>query len=424
MLYDHWRHVAKNSPNSIALRDLGNGDAWTFQELLNRTERHSLIQEPVVFPQGVSADFIFTVLQAWRSNRVVCPVESGQTIPSIQGQLPAGVIHLKSTSATTGAPRLVAFTAAQLDADAHNIVATMGLTQNCPNIGVISLAHSYGFSNLVLPLLLHGIPLILAGSALPEAIKRAAAMEDGVTLAAVPALWAKWHQADAIPQNVCRAISAGAPLPVKLEQEIFEQSRLKVRNFYGSTECGGIAYDRSDAPREDASYVGTPLEHVAVGVNIEGCLFVTSAAVGQTYWPEPAGSLANGRFQTSDLAEIIDGSVYLRGRANDQINVAGRKVLPEAIEGVLAAHPAVRECVIFGVPSSEVGRGETIVACLALNQKANADVLKQYLLQKLPAWQVPREWWFVDSLMANERGKLSRVEWKKRFLQPARDRSA
>ena len=421
MLYDHWRHIADRSSKSIALRDLGTGEAWTFEELLRRTDCDTLIQKPIVFPQGVSADFIFTVLQAWRSNRVVCPVESGQRIPVIREALPEGVIHLKTTSATTGAPRLVAFTEAQLAADARNIVATMGLTLKSPNIGVISLAHSYGFSNLVLPLLLHGIPLILAGSVLPEAIKRSSGMEDAVTLPAVPALWAKWHQADAIPANVCRAISAGAPLPLKLEQEIFEHRGLKVRNFYGSTECGGIAYDRSDVPRKDASFVGTPLENVETGINGDGCLYITSAAVGQTYWPEPAVSLANGRFQTSDLVEIVDGLIYLRGRANDQINVAGRKVLPEAIEGVLAAHPAVRECVIFGVPSSELGRGETIVACLALDQKANADILKQYLLQQLPAWQVPREWWFVDSLTANERGKLSRVEWRKRFLEPTRN---
>ena len=49
---------------------------------------------------------------------------------------------------------MVAFTAAQLMADAENIVTTMGLRPDWPNLGVLSLAHSYGFSNLVLPLLL------------------------------------------------------------------------------------------------------------------------------------------------------------------------------------------------------------------------------------------------------------------------------
>jgi len=85
-----------------------------------------------------------------------------------------------------------------------------------------SVGHSYGFSNLILPLLLHGVPLILVGSALPEAVRLAAAMEDEVTLAAVPALWGKWHEADAIPGT------SGWPfLPVplrSLEQDIFKRT--------------------------------------------------------------------------------------------------------------------------------------------------------------------------------------------------------
>jgi len=333
------------------------------------------------------------------------------------------VVHLKTTSATTGAPRLVAFTAEQLMADAQNIVDTMGLNRDWPNLAVISLAHSYGFSNLILPLLLHGIPLTLVGSALPEALRRTAATEDAMSLAAVPALWGKWHEAGAIPPNVRLAISAGASLPLNLEQEIFKNNGLKIHNFYGSTECGGIAFDGSVEPRLDASRAGAPMQNVAVTVNGNGCLNVQGRAVGLTYWPEPNENLRGGIFRTSDLAEISAGQVYLRGRDSDQINVAGRKVLPEAIEEALAAHPDVRECITFGVPSADPGRGETIVACLAVNRDVSGDDLKQYLLNKLPAWQVPREWWFVDSLAVNERGKLSRVESRKRYLEAVRLRS-
>jgi len=41
--------------------------------------------------------------------------------------------------------------------------------------------------------------------------------------------------------------------------------------------------------------------------------------------------------------------------------------------------------------------------------------LKQFLLVQLPAWQVPRDWRFVDSLPVNARGKLSRRDWRQRF---------
>jgi acyl-CoA synthetase (AMP-forming)/AMP-acid ligase II len=321
------------------------------------------------------------------------------------------------TSATGGIPRLVAFTAQQMIADAQNIVLTMGLRSDWPNLGVISLAHSYGFSNLVLPLLLHGIPLILAGGALPESLRRAATVQRGITLAAVPALWQGWHDAGAIPQNVRLAISAGASLPLALEESVFARHQLKIHNFYGSSECGGIAYDRSLKPRTEMVYAGTPLERVQVLTNEDGCLEVRSEAVGKTYWPEASPALGEGVFRTSDLGEVVDGNVYLRGRTGDQINVAGRKVAPEVIEHVLSNHPQVRGCLTFGVPSPDAQRGEIIVACVAVSSNVSNQALKQFALDKLPAWQVPREWWLVDSLEVNGRGKLSRSAWRKRYLE-------
>jgi acyl-CoA synthetase (AMP-forming)/AMP-acid ligase II len=411
MLYDRWRRVARAHPDQPALSDAATRRTWTFAELLAAAETGPQHHRPIAFPHGGSAEFVLEVLRAWRASQVVCPLEPGQAPPAVADPLPAGIVHLKMTSATTGSSRLVAFTGAQLMADADNIVATMGLRSDWPNLGVISLAHSYGFSNLVLPLLLHGIPLILVGSALPEPLLQAAAGREAVTLAAVPALWQTWQQAGSIPANVRLAISAGAPLPIVLEQAVFARHGLKIHNFYGSSECGGIAYDASEAPRADSSCAGSPLRHVAVATAESGCLEVRSAAVAQTY---------SGVFHSSDLGEVRDGQVYLRGRSGDQINVAGRKVLPETIEAVLANHPQVRACLAFGVPSSDAQRGENIVACVAGAVPLAGDALKQFALANLPAWQVPREWWFVDALETNGRGKLSRAEWRKRYLETVR----
>jgi long-chain acyl-CoA synthetase len=285
-------------------------------------------------------------------------------------------------------------------------------------VGVISLAHSYGFSNLVLPLALHGIPLILLEGPLPETIKRAAAEYKFITLAAVPALWRAWHEAGAIPdgERLKLAISAGAPLSVALEQSVFAAQGVKVHNFYGSTECGGIAYDGSSSPRSDMTCIGAPMKNAGVEVSADGCLRVRGAAVGETYWPDASPNLAGACFQTNDLAEIVDGRVYLRGRAGDQINMAGRKLSPETIERELLAHPEVKDCLVFGVPSEQNGRSENIVACIAGGRSLNRDLLKHFLLEKMPAWQVPREWVFVESLEANGRGKLSRAEWRRKYL--------
>lgn len=418
MLYERWLRVVDRAPAGVALRELATGRSWTFRELDAAVKTMVCRdRDPVAFVEGNCADFILHVLGAWRSGQVLVPLESGQARPVLSGELPPHVVHLKTTSATTAAPRLVAFTAAQLIADAENIIATMGLRQEWPNLGVISLAHSYGFSNLVLPLLLQGIPLILVGGGLPEALRRGAAAEPAVTLAAVPALWQTWLEARAIPANIRLAISAGAPLPLALEQGVFAEYGLKIHNFYGSTECGGIAFDSTPNPRADATLAGAPLRNVGVSVGEEGCLEVRGPAVAKCLWPEPSPNVGAGVFRTNDLGDISNGLIYLRGRASDQINIAGRKVLPEAIERVLAEHPQVRACVAFGVPSLDLQRGEIVVACVAGSPGLSGDALKQFALAKLPAWQVPREWWFVETLGINGRGKLSRSEWRRRYLE-------
>jgi len=412
MLYQRWRDIANERRHELALHDLSSGQRWTFAQLRATAESWPCVEGNVVCPQGHSAAFICSLLSAWRAGKVVCPLESGQTAPNVTLP-PEGCVHLKWTSGTTDASRLIAFTAEQLAADAAQIVLAMGLRPDWPNLGVISLAHSYGFSNLVLPLLLHGIPLILAPSPLPEMLRRAAANEPAVTLAAVPALWRAWHEAGAVPAQVRLAISAGAPLPLNLEQAVFAMSGIKIHNFYGASECGGIAYDAGVAPRTDAALAGTPLPGVSVSLNGEGCLVVRGPAVGQSYWPEASAALGEGKFQTSDLAELKNGLVFLRGRLNDLINVAGRKVSPETIERALLAHPRVRECLVFGVPGQDERRTEMIVAVVA--SSAGETDLKQFLLQSLPSWQLPRCWQFVESLSAGPRGKISRAEWRRQF---------
>ncbi len=259
MLYERWQKVVQDRRNEVALRDLASGRCWTFAQM-NREAETPLPDNPaMVFPQGHSPEFIFTVLRAWRQRRVICLLESHHQPLTVSPPLPP-CCHLKTTPATTGVPRPVAFTEEQLAADAENIVTTMGLRPDWPNLGVISMAYSYGFSNLVLPLLLHGIPLFLVPAPLPEVLRGAAKAHWDLTVAGVPALWHAWHKAGVILRNVRLAISAGAPLPLTLERAVFEEHGVKIHNFYGSAECGGIAYDATTTLRTDETFRGPPAE--------------------------------------------------------------------------------------------------------------------------------------------------------------------
>lgn len=415
MLYQRWQEIARDRSCHIALYDLAQGRQWTFDELDSAANSPPESEHRFLTPSGISPEFVIDVLKGWKSGVPVCPLEVEQEAPVIETP-PAQCVHLKQTSATSGKSRVVAFAAPQLIADADNIVSTMKLRKDWTNLGVISLAHSYGFSNLVLPLLLHGIPLAILNTTLPEAFRRSVDLLGAVTVPAVPALWRAWHEAGAIRPNIRLAISAGAPLPLSLEEAVFQRDGVKVHNFYGASECGGIAFDRTEIPRHSATCAGSPLNGVSVKLDEVGRLVVEGAAVGEGYWPAPDDSLASRRFRTSDLAEIQDGEVHLLGRASDLINVAGRKVAPESIESALMRHSNVQDCIVFGVPASEAERSEIIVACVVTAPPAPQESLRQFLLQHLPPWQVPREWAFVESLDVNSRGKRSRGAWKNWFL--------
>jgi long-chain acyl-CoA synthetase len=410
MLYDRWREVAKARGDEIALRDLSDGRAWTFAQLLAVSDGAKDAGEAWVCPKGNGPEFVFEVLRGWKFGRVVCPLEEMDAAPN--GPTPPDVAHVKRTSATTGAARFVTFTGGQLAADCANIVATMGLRPEWPNIAAISLAHSYGFSNLVLPLLLEGIPLWLLKSPLPEALRKACEGGGEFTLAGVPALWRAWHEAGAISSNVKLGISAGAPLPLALEQQVFERVGVKLHNFPGATECGGIAYDRSKRPRRDAALVGSPMENVLLSVS-DGMLEVRGAAVGTSYWPEAREELSGGVFRTSDLVELRDELLFMRGRATDVIHIAGRKVAPEEIERVISKHPAVKECLVFGAPRNA---HENQVVAVVVGDAGALEEIKMAVGAELPAWKTPRQWMFVDSLGHNARGKVSRAQWREKFI--------
>jgi acyl-CoA synthetase (AMP-forming)/AMP-acid ligase II len=424
MLYHRWLRVARQHRQRMALRDLATNHGWTFEQLGAATEASSPPASGWLCPRGSRADFILEVLRSWRWGVIVAPLEDGQTPPppvndpALLAQLKLAFpqcAHLKRTSATTGQPRWVAFSGRQLAADVEQIVATMGLRPEWPNLGVISLAHSYGFSNLVLPLLLHGIPLILGHSALPESVNQAGGAAEALTLPSVPALWWAWHNAHAIPATVRLAISAGAPLPLPLEQEVFTASGLKIHNFYGSSECGGIAYDATQTPRSDGACAGTPLRGVELSCGQDGCLEVRSRAAGLGYWPEASPALGDGCFRTSDLAELKGGWVYLRGRSSDLINVAGHKVAPETIERALLAHDAVQDCVVLGLADPDGTRAEAIAVCVVPRRAIAIEDLRQFLLHRLPAWQVPRCWRIREALPVNGRGKLPRTQLRQLF---------
>lgn len=416
-LCHRWEELAAADPHALAVKDAVTGRSWSRAQLTAAAA--ALPQpEPVLPLAARGVDFILGVLNGFRHGALLIPQDRAAALPDSlkrPEQLPPEIGLVKTTSGTTGQPRHVLCTAEQLAADAEQIVRTMGLRRDWPNVGVISMAHSYGFSNLVLPLLLHGIPLILADSPLPGAVALALKCTDRCTLPAVPAMWRAWHQAGILTQKIALGITAGAPMPVELEQAIHAACGVKVHNFYGSSECGGIAYDAAPEPRTDAAFAGQPMHGVSLNTDAEGRLIVRSPAVASGYLV-PDDSLSGGTFRTADAAEIRPEGVWLLGRTGDAIHVAGRKIAPGDIESALLRLPGVEHCVVFGVPSADALRGDEIVAILNLAPGTDLTAIQHAARSTLPAGNIPRVWHSEPTLLPDTRGKISRTAWRQWWL--------
>lgn len=81
MLYERWKGVVAREPGAIALSDVTTGRSWTFKALAAEAERTPCPSDQVIFPCGISADFVVSVLTAWRHHRIVCPLEMDQNPP-------------------------------------------------------------------------------------------------------------------------------------------------------------------------------------------------------------------------------------------------------------------------------------------------------------------------------------------------------
>ena len=318
---------------------------------------------------------------------------------------------LKLTSGTTAAPRAIRFRAGQLIEDALQILETMGIGPGDLNYGVIPLAHSYGFGNLLLPLLVAGVPMVLSDDRMPRAILDGLARTQASVFPGMPVFFDKLAalpDAPALPHlRLC--VSAGAPLTPETGGRFTARFGLRVHSFYGASECGGIAYDRQEEGPYREGWVGEPMSRVRLAPLGEGRVAVHSPAAGDGYWPpQEEETLAGGVFVPGDLVrQEAGGGLVITGRITDVINVAGRKLNPGEVEAVLRRCPGVREAVVFGVPSRL--RNEEAVACIVAQAgEVTPEAVLRHAQAHLSLWQVPRAVWIVPALPVNERGKINR----------------
>jgi long-chain acyl-CoA synthetase len=328
-------------------------------------------------------------------------------------------VLLKLTSGTTAAPRAIRFRSEQLLADCRQICETMGITDRDLNFAVIPLSHSYGFSNLLTPLLVCGVPMVLSRDRMPRAVLDDLARTNATVFPGMPVFYQAFAEMEEIPAlpKLRLCISAGAPLSVEVARKFREKFQLPIHSFYGSSECGGICYDR-DATLLEQGFVGQPMR----GLELEllepdapaSRVRVQSAAAGDGYFPEPDDErLGQGQFIPDDLLSVSGDGYRIVGRISDVINVAGKKVNPAEVEAELLRFAGVKAAVVFGRES--ILRNEEVAACVVAGGQVRESDLLEHCRAHLSGWQVPKRIFFVDEIPVNERGKVNRRELAGKF---------
>ena len=423
------RKLEKFPPGGVIAIQIGNHEDWP--SILIACLRRHLVVLPL--EQSINDQQREATLELCKAGAVVSAVSSGAA-PDISrlrtadatpdwGENPPSL--LKLTSGTTAAPRAIRFRSHQLLADCNQICDTMKITGADLNFGVIPISHSYGFSNLLTPLIARGVPMVLSRDRTPRAILSDLARSNATVFPGMPVFYQAFCEMDYVPAlpKLRLCISAGAPLPRTVAKKFREKFNLPIHSFYGSSECGGICYDR-ETTNEVEGFVGQPMAGVGIELlepNASACqIQVRSAAVGDGYFPEPdEEKLGDGAFVPDDLLARDDSGFKIVGRISDVINVAGKKVNPEEVEAHLLRFSGVRQTVVFGRPAAAgVLRNEEVAACVAGSRHLTEEGLLRFCRTALSAWQVPKRIFVVDAIPMNERGKISRRDLARRFSTP------
>src|SRR2546423_2213311 len=325
VLLKKWDAVFTQKRDAPAIFATNGEVARTFGQIEERA-RQIEAKMPAAPPHNVSAiqignhdDWPSHFLACLRRLRVILPTDESvskqQAEAAVSIAAKSGITDwgdkpptlFKLTSGTTPATRLMRFRSEQLLADCDQICETMGISDVDLNFGVIPVSHSYGFSNLLTPLIARGVPMVLSCDRTPRAVLDDLAKTKATVFPGTPVFYQAFCEMEDIPAlpKLRLCISAGAPLPLAVAKKFHEKFGRSIHSFYGASECGGICYDR-EANSEIEGYVGAPMKDVDLEMidpkSEASQIRVRSAAAGDGYFPEAdSEKLGNGIFVPDDL---------------------------------------------------------------------------------------------------------------------------
>lgn len=345
---------------------------------------------------------------------------------------PDDIADVMFTTGTTGKPKGVCLTHANIAGSASNTNAFIGTGPDDVEALALPLSHSFGLGRLRCVLMAGGTLVLVNNFANLKSFFSILETERVTGFGMVPAVWQyiKRLSGNRIARfaDQIRYIEIGsASLPQEDKMTLmglFPNTRLCMH--YGLTEASRAMFTEFHTNANCLESVGRPASSfvdvcvlddsgnpVADGVDGEIC--VRGNMVMHTYFlPQDNKDAFHGNwFRTGDWGHRdADGFFFLTGRKKELINVGGEKVSPATIEEAILSL-GIPDCACVAEPDPNGVLGEVPKAYMVHgNSSLSIDDVKNRLAQLLPAHEIPVLWEWVDKIPRTSSGKIQRLKLK------------
>ena len=324
---------------------------------------------------------------------------------------PESVALLMYTSGTTGVPKGVMLTQANLAANAHAIGVEHGLQATDRVLAVLPLYHINAFAVTMLAPLAHGGSLAMAPrfSAARFWAQTAQAQCSWINL--VPTMISYLLEGDTPPPEHHRAFEAKFGIDIIETMGLTETvapsfsnpldaGQRKLGSVGRASGCEARVIDATLHPLAD----GCTGELAIRGPNVMRGYYKNDEATRATFTPD-------GWLRTGDLGHRdSDGFFFVTGRIKELIIKGGENIAPREIDEALLAHPAVLDAAAVGIPDRHYG--QEIMACVVLREGAacSESELHAFCVERLGRFKAPKVLRFVAALPRGPSGKVQRLK--------------
>ena len=341
---------------------------------------------------------------------------------------PDTVMDLMFTSGTTGRPKGVMTAHGQNLRAAQAWAAIAGVRADDRYLIVNPFFHTFGYKAGWLAALSSGATVLPHLVFQPADVLRRVADDRVSVLPGPPTLY--YALLDA-PDRATRDLSslriavtgAAAIAPSLIERMRAELGFETVLTGYGLTESCGFATlcRQGDDAQTVAHTSGRPMPEVELriagqggaplGPDETGEIWVRGYNVMRGYFNQPDATReaidADGWLHTGDLGCVdANGNLKITDRIKDMFIVGGFNCYPAEIERLLAAHPAIAQVALVGVPDTRLGEVGHAYVVLRPGVHADADELNDWARRNMANYKVPRYFTFVEQLPTSAAGKV------------------